>query len=97
VLKETRWQVFWCDPDAGWTDFLTDPLLVDLPSLAEFVGSKDNRAGQPFLLRSALAADLPAAVLADLLGMHINTAVRWVKYVGPDWADYIAARAIEQG
>ena len=36
-------------------------------------------------------------VLADLLGMHINTAVRWVKYVGRDWADYIAARAIEQG
>jgi hypothetical protein len=33
----------------------------------------------------------------DLLGMHINTAVRWVKYVGRDWADYIAARAIEQG
>jgi hypothetical protein len=45
----------------------------------------------------ALAADLPAAVLADLLGMHINTAVRWVKYVGRDWAGYIAARAIEQG
>lgn len=46
---------------------------------------------------AALAADLPAAVLADLLGMHINTAVRWVKYVGRDWADYIAARAIEGG
>jgi len=46
---------------------------------------------------AALAADLPAAVLADLLGMHINTAVRWVKYVGRDWADYIAARAIEHG
>ena len=45
---------------------------------------------------AALAADLPAAVLADLLGMPINTAVRWVKYVGRDWADYIAARAIEQ-
>jgi hypothetical protein len=45
---------------------------------------------------AALAADLPAAVLADLLGMHINTAIRWVKYVGRDWADYIAARAIEQ-
>jgi hypothetical protein len=43
------------------------------------------------------AADLPAAVLADLLGMHINTAVRWVKHVGRDWADYIAARAIEGG
>jgi hypothetical protein len=46
---------------------------------------------------AALAADLPAAVLADLLGMHINTAVRWVKYGGRDWADFIAARAVEHG
>jgi hypothetical protein len=39
----------------------------------------------------ALAADLPAAIIADLLGMHINTAIRWVKYAGRDWADYLAA------
>ena len=35
-----------------------------------------------------LAADLPAAVLADLLGLHINTAVRWVKRARRDWASY---------
>ena len=40
---------------------------------------------------SALAADLPASVLADLLGMHINTAVRWVGYARGDWAEYLAA------
>ena len=40
-----------------------------------------------------LAADLPAAVLADLLSMHINTAVRWVKRARRDWASYLAARA----
>ena len=40
-----------------------------------------------------LAADLPAAVLADLLGLHINTAVRWVKRARRDWASYLAARA----
>jgi hypothetical protein len=45
---------------------------------------------------AALAADLPAAILADLLGMHINTAIRWVIYAGSDWADYLAARAAEQ-
>jgi hypothetical protein len=45
---------------------------------------------------AALAADLPAPILADLLGMHINTAVRWVVYVRRDWADYLAARATEQ-
>ena len=39
-----------------------------------------------------LAADLPAAILADLLGLHINTAVRWVKRARRDWASYLAAR-----
>jgi hypothetical protein len=46
---------------------------------------------------AALAADLPAAILADALGMHINTAVRWVTYARRDWADYLAARAAERG
>jgi hypothetical protein len=45
----------------------------------------------------ALAADLPAAIIADLLGMHINTAIRWVRYAGRDWADYLAARAADLG
>lgn len=39
-----------------------------------------------------LAADLPAAVLADLLGMHINTAVRWAHRAKRDWTSYLAAR-----
>jgi hypothetical protein len=41
---------------------------------------------------AALASDLPAAVLADLLGIHINTAVRWVTYARQDWTAYLAAR-----
>ena len=41
---------------------------------------------------AALASDLPAAVLADFLGIHVNTAVRWVIYVRKDWTDYLAAR-----
>jgi hypothetical protein len=45
---------------------------------------------------AALAADLPAPILADLLGLHINTAVRWVVYARRDWTDYLAARAAEQ-
>jgi hypothetical protein len=40
-----------------------------------------------------LAGDLPAAVLADLLGMHINTATRWIKKAKRDWTGYLAARA----
>ena len=44
---------------------------------------------------SALAADLPAAILADLLGLHVNTAVRWVTYARRDWADYLASRTAD--
>jgi len=43
-----------------------------------------------------LAEDLPAAVLADLLGMHVNTAERWAKIASRDWADNITARAHSQ-
>lgn len=48
---------------------------------------------------AALAADLPAAIMADLLGMHVSTAVRWVTYARRDWAVYLAARAddLERG
>jgi len=42
---------------------------------------------------AALAADLPAAILAGLLGMHVNTAVRWVTYARRDWFGYLASRA----
>lgn len=45
---------------------------------------------------AALASELPAAILADLLGMHIHTAVRWVTYAQRDWADYLAAKAAER-
>jgi hypothetical protein len=44
----------------------------------------------------ALASDMPAAILADLLGMHINTAVRWVSYARRDWTDYLSARTAER-
>jgi hypothetical protein len=43
-----------------------------------------------------LATDLPAAVLADLLGLHANTAVRWVRRAKRDWTSYLAARAAHQ-
>lgn len=39
-----------------------------------------------------LAEDLPAPILADLLGMHITTAVRWTKLVKRDWTHYLAER-----
>ncbi|MFH8519693.1 hypothetical protein ACH4CE_32330 [Streptomyces gelaticus] len=41
----------------------------------------------------ALAGDLPAPVLASILGLHPNTAVRWAGFAKTSWADYLAARA----
>lgn len=42
--------------------------------------------------RFILAAELPAAVIADLTGLHITTALRWSKVVQRDWS-MIAAPA----
>lgn len=39
-----------------------------------------------------LAGQLPAAVVADKLGVHPTTADRWVKLAGGDWARYAAQR-----
>jgi hypothetical protein len=40
-----------------------------------------------------LAAQLPAAVLADLLGLHPTTAVTWMHQAGGDWTRYAAQLA----
>lgn len=38
----------------------------------------------------SLAAQLPAAVLADLLGLHQTTAAKWMHQAGGDWSSYAA-------
>jgi hypothetical protein len=40
-----------------------------------------------------LAAEVPAAVLADLLGLNPSTATRWVQLAGGNWTRYAAERA----
>jgi hypothetical protein len=40
----------------------------------------------------AMTADIPAAVLADLLGIAPKTADRWANAVNTDWTYYLAAR-----
>jgi len=42
--------------------------------------------------RCDLADELPAAVLAALLGISIDTASRWGALVKRDWTGYIAER-----
>lgn len=43
----------------------------------------------------ALAADLPASVLADLLGIHEVTATRWAQRTKRDWHACLAQRRID--
>jgi hypothetical protein len=40
-----------------------------------------------------LGAEVPPAVLADLLGFHIGTAINWANEAGGDWTNYAAIRA----
>ncbi|MGO9977117.1 MAG: hypothetical protein ACLP01_30805 [Solirubrobacteraceae bacterium] len=39
-----------------------------------------------------LAGQMPAALLADLLGVHIATATQWAQIAGRPWGDYPALR-----
>ena len=39
-----------------------------------------------------LGGELPAALLADLLGLHIHTANKWAQIAGRPWGDYPALR-----
>lgn len=40
-----------------------------------------------------LTEDLPAPVVADLLGLHIHSVSRWADYARRDWAHYLDARS----
>lgn len=40
-----------------------------------------------------LAGEVPPIVLADLLGISINGAVRWVRVASGNWSNYVADRA----
>jgi hypothetical protein len=42
--------------------------------------------------RLALAAELPASVLADLTGISVSTAERWFEWAKRDWAGYLGQR-----
>jgi len=41
---------------------------------------------------AAWATDLPPAVLASLLGAHIQTVVNWASHIRRDWTRYVAER-----
>ena len=52
----------------------------------------DARAGRR-AAQTQLAAEVPAVVLAEMLGISVSTAVNWVHAAGGDWANYAARQA----
>jgi hypothetical protein len=45
--------------------------------------------------RLALAAEIPAAVLADLTGISVSTAECWSQWAKRDWAAYVGQRTVD--
>jgi hypothetical protein len=65
------------------------------PISADRLGARLRALGlRPAQVRSTalfqLATELPAAVLARLLGIHINVAVQWQQHSAGDWTNYAA-------
>lgn len=54
----------------------------------------DTHAGRNTALLT-LATDLPAPVLAELIGLNPNTATRWAKLAQRDWTDYLLQRSTQ--
>lgn len=54
------------------------------------VGVECNGARRAALLQ--LAGRVPAAIVADLLGVHVSTATQWAQFSGRPWGDYPALR-----
>ena len=82
-------------PGSGW---LFAGLLPGRPITPARLAERLRALGIPVKAgrRAALidlAAQLPAAVLADLLGLHPTTAVAWMHQAGGDWTRYAAQLA----
>lgn len=77
------------------TDWLFPGGLPGKPITASRLGQRlrtlgiNAQAGRRAALTD-LAAQLPAAVLADLLGLAPTTAVKWMRQAGGDWSGYAA-------
>jgi hypothetical protein len=59
------------------------------------MGIECNGARRAALLE--LAGRLPAAIVSDLLGVHVTTATQWAQISGRPWSDYPAMRTQPTG
>ena len=94
LLDERRPRVAAGVPDSGW---LFPGGAPGQPIHESVLSKRLQRIGvQPGNDRHGalvqLCAQLPAAVVSDLLGVSVQTAERWAAIAGRPWADYVAAR-----
>ncbi|MCZ4583113.1 hypothetical protein R1X32_40150 [Rhodococcus opacus] len=66
--------------------------MLDPGRLTVLLHGRVRGAVRPRGGAGALAVDLPAPVLADLLGISVSAATRWSALAAHDHADYHAAR-----
>jgi hypothetical protein len=97
--RDTGDPQWWCPVVAvGGTAWLFPSLAAKgRPTSALAIGKRLGRLGitasrfrQAALIQ--LCAELPAAVVADLLGISIQTAEQWARCAGRDQADYMRLR-----
>lgn len=79
--------------DAGWLFPGAPGRPINPDSLSDRLARLGIRAAQNRLAALLqLAADIPAPLLADLLGIHPNTAQVWSRLANRGWGDYQAMR-----
>jgi hypothetical protein len=75
------------------------PVYSD-PQLRERHGASSARGHDGHSDRRAallhLAGEIPAAILSDLVGVHVNTAVAWAEIAGRPWGDYPTIRGADE-
>lgn len=86
----------------GPTPYLFPGMIAGQPSSPSALTGKLNRHGiTAFAARNsacrALAEQLPAAVVADLLNINISTAISWARQTKADWTTYVAQRPKRRG
>lgn len=97
ALRETAVPDLTISRSAGGTTWLLPGRVPGSHAAAGAIAKQLGRLGIP--ARAArntalvdLAGDLPAAVLADLLGLSSSAATNWANHTKRNWTDYIAAR-----
>lgn len=81
----------WLFPGIVPGEPLSGQAMGDL--LQRHVGVSSRATRQAALI--AFASALPPPVLADLLGLTVQTAQRWASYTQPDWAAYLEVRTAD--